>query len=82
MCLFLAVLGLHCCMGFSPVEASRLLIAVASLVPILTLKLADRFFTTEPPGNPPGAHFKWAYFWGTQSLQNKDVWSCGWELEL
>ena len=69
-------------MGFSPAEASGLLIAEASLVPILTLKLADRFFTTEPPANPLGAHFKWAYFWETQSLLNKDVWSCGWELEL
>ena len=82
MHLFLAVLGLRCCMGFSLVEASRLLIAVASLVPILTVKLADRFFTAEPPGKSPRPHFKWADFWETQSLQTKDVWSCGWEREI
>ena len=30
--LFLAVLGLHCCMGFSLIAVHRLLTAVASLV--------------------------------------------------
>ena len=30
--LFLAVLGLHCCLGYSLLAVSRLLIAVASFV--------------------------------------------------
>ena len=54
ICLFLAVLGLHCCLGFSLVVVSGGYCLWACTVgfSLQRLLLVGEFFTTQPPGTP------------------------------
>ena len=55
MYLFLAVLGLCCCLGFSlvTVNGGYSLVVVRGCLISVASTLAGRFFTTKPPGKPP-----------------------------